>query len=118
MRGKDEETSETAKALRAMGHFRDGISDVHLGAGTGPVRPLWVQRELRHGEKFFGRWCGNFGRKKLRLLTEGTLLRITTSLCVRAPARECEALIGGHVVNMASLGKAAESGKIELESVT
>ena len=25
--------------------FRYGTSDVSLGAGTGPVRPLWVQRE-------------------------------------------------------------------------
>ena len=42
--------------------FRDGTSDVHLGAGAGPVRPLWVQKELRHGEEIFGRWCGNFDR--------------------------------------------------------
>ena len=42
--------------------FRDGTLDVHLGAGTGPVRPLWVQRELRYGGEIFGRRCGNFDR--------------------------------------------------------
>ena len=38
--------------------FRHGASDVSLGAGTGPVRPLWVQRELRCGEEIPGGGVG------------------------------------------------------------
>jgi len=38
--------------------FRYEASDVSLGAGAGPVRPLWVQRELRYGEEIPGGGVG------------------------------------------------------------